>query len=141
MFNFDDCFALITSRSAKIFAAALERELKPYNVTRAQWIAMYYINNNENITQSQLANKISSKEPTVVRLIQKMESDGFLYRIGCGEDKRVKYLKLTEKGLRTCIDLDPVVEKFKNDIVAGIDEDNLQLLIDVLDKMVKNTLK
>lgn len=141
MFNLDNCFALITSRSAKIFAAALEKELKPYNVTRAQWIAMYYIYNNENITQRQLANKVSSTEPTVVRLIQKMEYDGFLYRMGSGEDKRIKYLKLTEKGLKTCVDLDPIVEKYKNDIVAGVSEDELQILTAVLDKMIDNSTK
>jgi len=142
MFNFDDCFALITSRSAKIFAAALEKELKPYNVTRAQWIAMFYIYNSNNyITQRQLANKVSSKEPTVVRLIQKMELDGLLFRTGSEEDKRIKYISLTEKGIKTCMELEPVVAKFKNDVVADISEKDLQTLTDVLDKMIRNTTK
>jgi len=42
MFNLDDCMAFITSQSAKIFSEALERRFRPYNVTRAQWIVLYY---------------------------------------------------------------------------------------------------
>ncbi|MBK5242245.1 MAG: MarR family transcriptional regulator [Clostridium sp.] len=137
---FDDCVALITSRSAKIFAEALEKVLKPYNVTRTQWIAMYYIYNSDCITQRQLADKMSIKEPTVVRLLQKMEYDSFLCRTGCTKDKRVKYLKLTQNGVKACVDLMPIVEKFKNDAVVGIDEDILQIFKKVLNKMTENTL-
>ena len=141
LFQLDDCIAFITSRSAKIFAEALEREFRPYNVTRAQWIAMYYINTSESITQRELADKMSVKEPTVVRLLQKMESEGFLYRCGTDADKRIKQLKLTEKGMQIYCDLLPIAEKFKNNTIAGISQDDLDTLISVLQTMVDNALR
>lgn len=101
MFNLDDCMAFIANRSAKIFAEALEKEFRPYNMTRSQWIAMYYIYTSESITQRELADKMSIKEPSVVRLLQKLESEGFLHRSGTHADKRVKQLELSDKEYRS----------------------------------------
>jgi MarR family transcriptional regulator, transcriptional regulator for hemolysin len=140
MFNLDDCFALITSRSAKIFSEVLEKELRPFNVTRSQWIAMYYIYVSEIITQRELADKLCVKEPTLARLLQKMENDGIVCRSNSTSDKRMKYLTLTEKGKAICFKLVPVVEKYKDDIVSGIDDCELQIFKKVLDKMTENAL-
>jgi DNA-binding MarR family transcriptional regulator len=140
-FDLDDCLAFITSRSAKIFAEALERRFRPYNVTRAQWIAMYYILKSESITQRELAEKMCIKGPTAVTMLHKMEADGFMLRSGNDTDKRVKHLKLTEKGMRLCTDLTPLVEEFKNDTIAGIDPEELQMMKRVLNTMVENAQK
>ncbi|MBK5201474.1 MAG: MarR family transcriptional regulator [Spirochaetaceae bacterium] len=141
MFNLDDCFALITSRSGKVFAKTLDEQLNSHGMPRSQWIAMYYIHNSEDITQKGLADKMANKEPTVARMLQKMESDGFLYRSGCNDDKRIKYLKLTEKGTNEFLKLMPIVETFKNNTIDGICEKDLQLFKSILNKMIENTLK
>lgn len=141
MFNLDDCVALITSRSAKVFAQALEKTLKPYNVTRTQWIAMYYIYNSKCITQKKLADKMALREPTVARLLQKMELEGYICKHGSDYDKRIRCLRLSPKGEKVCFELMPVFEKFKNITVSGIDKEDLQVLKNVLDKMQENALK
>ncbi|MBE6828592.1 MAG: MarR family transcriptional regulator [Ruminococcaceae bacterium] len=141
MFNLDDCIAFITSQSAKIFAEAMEQKFRPYNITRTQWIAMYFIYTGKSITQRELADKMAVKGPTVVRLLQKLEQDGLLVRSGTDADKRVKHLLLSEKGARLCCDLIPVAEKFKNDTIEGISEEDLQTLKDTLEVMVKNAQK
>ena len=138
MFNLDDCFALITSKGAKHFAKKLDERLTSSGITRTQWIAMYYINTSECITQRGLADKMAIREPTVVRLIQKLEYEDYICRTGCRNDKRVKYLKLTEKGTKVYLELMPVVEKFKNDTISGIDDNDLQIFKRTLAKMVKN---
>jgi DNA-binding MarR family transcriptional regulator len=141
MFNLDDCFALITSRSGKVFAKKLDEQLTSHGIPRTQWVAMYYIHNSDEITQKGLADKLAIREPTVARLLQKMEFGGFLCRSGCNQDKRIKYLKLTNKGTREFLELMPIVEKFKNDTIAGICEKDLHIYIKVLNKMIENTLK
>lgn len=141
MFDLDDCLAFITCQSGKIFADALEKALVPYNVTRSQWIAMYYIYGSENLTQRELADKMSVRQPTVVRLLQALEAKGYLQRSGTDEDKRVKQLELTAKGTQVYLDMLPVVEKFKNDTIAGISQKDLGILKEALSTMIKNALK
>ena len=131
----------IISQSAKAFSEALDRRLRPYNITRPQWMAIYYIYTGDFMTQRALADKMSVKEPTVVRLIQKMEQYEILTSFSTNEDKRLKQLALTDKGIRLFHQLLPVAEKFKNDTIAGISEENLQILKDTLNTMVSNALK
>ncbi|MDK8183343.1 MarR family transcriptional regulator [Paenibacillus sp. UMB4589-SE434] len=138
LFNLDDCLAFVTNRSAKIFAETLEKEFRPYHMTRSQWIAMYYIYKNESITQRELADKLSIKEPSVVRMLQKMELEGHLRREGIQSDKRIKQLELTDKGVKICLSLMPIAEKFKNETIAGISEQDLRIFKNVLNKMVEN---
>ena len=139
MFNLDDCLAFITSKSSKLFADTLEHAFRPYHLTRSQWIAIYFIYNDGHMTQRELADKIGIKEPSVVRLIQKLEYDGYLTRHGLDEDKRVKQVELTTKGEQAYHELLPVVKQFKNKTIAGIAEEDLKTFKNVLEAMLKNT--
>ena len=73
MFRLEDCIAYITSRGAKVLAERLEERFEGSGISRVQWIAMYYVNGCPSITQKQLADKMNLKEPTVVRLLDRME--------------------------------------------------------------------
>lgn len=141
MFDLEDCMAFVTSRSGKVFSEALGRRLCPYNVTRTQWIAMYYIHKNHKLTQRELAEIMSLREPTVVRMLQQMELAGYLVRNSSEEDRRRKHLELSPKGEKFCLDLLPVVEQFKEDTTQGISQEDLEKLKDILAKMVENAEK
>lgn len=138
MFNLDDCIAFITCKSAKDLADCLEKRLNYYNITRTQWIALYYIRNNNVITQKQLADKMSLKEPSVVRLLDKMETLGWVNRINGESDKRIKFLNLTDRGQKIETDMLDVAEKFKVDVLNGISVEELDNFKSTLSKMLNN---
>ena len=141
MFNLNDCMAFVTSQSGKVFSEAMEKRLRPYNITRTQWIAMYYILTNKSMTQKQLAEMMALKEPSIVPMLQKMEAEGYLLRNASDADRRNKYLKLSSAGEKRCMDLLPIVEQFKADTTAGISAEHLQILKESLEKMVENARK
>ena len=138
MFNLDDCIAFITCKGAKDLADSLEKRLNHYNITRSQWIALYYIKNNNMITQKQLADKMSLKEPSVVRLLDKMELYGWVNRISSNDDKRMKFLALTDSGKEIETAMLDVAEKFKSDVLNGISSEDLDVFKATLNKMLIN---
>lgn len=138
MFNLEDCIAFITYKSAKDLADCLEKRLNYYNITRTQWIALYYIRNYNMITQKQLADKMSLKEPSVVRLLDKMETLGWVNRINGESDKRIKFLNLTDRGQKIETDMLDVAEKFKEDVLNGISVEELDYFKSTLSKMLNN---
>lgn len=138
MFNLDDCIAFITCKGAKDLADSLEKRLNHYNITRSQWIALYYIKNNNMITQKQLADKMSLKEPSVVRLLDKMELYGWVNRISSNDDKRMKFLVLTDSGKEIETAMLDVAEKFKSDVLNGISPEDLDVFKATLNKMLIN---
>lgn len=138
MFNLDDCIAFVTCKGAKDLADSLEKRLNHYNITRSQWIALYYIKNNNMITQKQLADKMSLKEPSVVRLLDKMELYGWVNRISSNDDKRMKFLVLTDNGKEIETAMLDVAEKFKSDVLYGISLKDLDVFKATLNKMLIN---
>jgi len=138
MFNLDDCIAFVTCKGAKDLADTLEKRLNNFNITRSQWIALYYIKNNNMITQKQLADKMSLKEPSVVRLLDKMELYGWVNRISSNDDKRMKFLILTHSGIEIETAMLDVAEKFKSDVLNGISHEDLDVFKSTLNKMLMN---
>lgn len=141
MFKLDDCISFISSRVAKKMADNFEKRLNMHNITRTQWIALYYINISNMITQRQLADKMSIKEPTIVRLLDKMELLGWVIRTNSEDDKRIKLLNLTEKGRKIESEMLSVAEKFRDDVVQDISQEELKIYSSVLDRMQSNIKK
>lgn len=129
--------AYLASRNAKELAEILDRRISVLRITRVQWMTLYYIHVNSNITQKMLASLLGTKEPTVVRLIDRMEKDGLVQRVR--KDRRSNEVLLTEKGIDLFYKGTEIAEKFKNDAISGIPEEYLEQFKWVLKKMVENT--
>ncbi len=60
MFKIEECLAYFTNKESKLLATELDNRIQPYGLTRVQWMALYHIANNEQISQKQLANLLGS---------------------------------------------------------------------------------
>lgn len=98
MFDIDTCVAFITNSSAKRIAECFNDRLSKLGITRVQWIALYFMGKYENISQSELAEKMDIKASSVARLIDRMERDEYVIRQRDENDRRIIHLVLTEKG-------------------------------------------
>ena len=90
------------------------------------------------ITQRELSDKLSLKEPTVARLLDKMEYWGWLVRISSEQDKRKKLLRLTQQGKKIEAEISIVGEQFRDDLIKGISNKDLAIYDSVLNRMLKN---
>ncbi|WP_315117316.1 MarR family transcriptional regulator [uncultured Clostridium sp.] len=138
MFNLDDCIGIITSRGTKEIVDAFNHKLALHDITRVQWIALYYIGEYEGITQKDLSDKMNIKESTVARLIDRMEKEGTVERIKNSEDRRVTKLHLTEKGKEKREAVIPIGEEFSRDGIDGISQEHLKIFKEVLRKIIIN---
>lgn len=141
MFNLDDCIGIITSRGTKHIVDAFNNRLAVYNITRVQWIALYYIGRNEGITQKELSEEMDLKESTVARLIDRLEKENTVQRIKDVKDRRISKLYLTEEGKEKKEALLPIGENFSNEAIKGISEGDLEIFKDVLNKIVINLIE
>jgi DNA-binding MarR family transcriptional regulator len=55
VFRLEDCLAYLASRNAKDLADILEKRISVIGITRVQWMTLYYLCNNKDITQKELA--------------------------------------------------------------------------------------
>lgn len=139
MFQLDDCIGFITNKVSKKIADIFNEKLSKYGITRVQWIALYFLGKHEYINQSELADKMDIKKSTMVRLIDRMEKEGYVQRQKDINDRRITYICLTELGKKHREDLLPFGEDFSNSIVRNISEEEMEIFKKVLDRLVENT--
>lgn len=138
MFDLETCIAFITNNMAKKISDAFNERLMKQGVTRVQWIALYFLGLQNQISQIELAQKMDIKASSVARLIDRMERDGYVHRVKSIEDRRVYYLKITEKGTKLRESLLPEGEKMSRLISTNISDEEIIVFKNVLKKMTEN---
>ena len=138
MFSLNDCIGFITNIASKRLSDEFNRRLESYGVTRVNWIAIYYIGENNGISQRELANKMDVNESSIARLLDRMEKEELTVRKKDPHDRRTARVYLTEKGEKLRVSLIPLAEEFQNDVTRGLSSDELETFKKVLDKMVDN---
>lgn len=131
----------ITENAVKQVSEAFGRRLQNTGITRVQWIALYYLKTRTRISQRDLSNLMNIQDSSAGRLIDRLERDGFIVRERNDIDRRVIHIKLTDKGDKLISELMPIGTEFNDDLLAGIDEEELMIYEKVLNKMISNINK
>jgi len=114
---------------ARLLRRNFNRRVQGLGLTQAQWQALIYISRNPGMTQSRLAEILEVQPISVARLIRRMEAAGWVRRCPDPSDRRAVNLHLTEK-------TEPILEKMQEHAAelraqafAGIDEEDLQTMM------------
>ncbi len=141
-FDLSSCIGFVTNTVIKTVTDDFNRRLEKCGSTRIQWIAMYFLlKASQPMSQKELAALMSIQDPSLARLIDRMERDGLLRRIENPKDKRMKFLELTENGLMKANALMPVGQDFSDLLLEDISEEEVRLFNIVLGKMLNNIKK
>lgn len=138
MFNLENCIGFLTNVQAKKLAEAFNNRLMDKGITRVQWIALYYLDRYESLSQMELAEKLNIKPSSVVRLMDRMERDGLVERVKNPEDRRAYNLIFTDKGREFWDTIKGEGEIMGDIFTKGISPEDLNVFIKVLEQMVEN---
>ncbi|MBB4066116.1 MarR family winged helix-turn-helix transcriptional regulator [Gellertiella hungarica] len=92
----------------------------------------------EGETQKRLADALDIEAPTLVRLLDSLEEAGSIARIAVEGDRRAKGIVLTESGEAEADALEDTLDDFRSDLLAGIDEKDLDVTLRVIRQMLGN---
>ncbi|SHK05854.1 DNA-binding transcriptional regulator, MarR family [Clostridium amylolyticum] len=138
MFDLENCIGFLTNVQAKKLAEAFNNRLMDKGITRVQWIALYYLDRYESLSQMELAEKLNIKPSSVVRLMDRMERDGLVERVKNPEDRRAYNLIFTDKGREFWDTIKGEGEIMGDIFTKDISPEELNVFINVLEKMVEN---
>ena len=108
MFNLTDCIGFITNTASKKIVDAFNERLRDNNITRVKWIALFFIGEEKNISQKDLAHKMNANESSIARLLERMERDDLCVRERDTTDRRIIRVNLTSKGAQLRTELLPL---------------------------------
>ena len=97
LFDPDRSLGVLISDVAKMLRRSFDRRLQSLGLTQAQWRAIVNISRTEGMSQTALADCLEIQPITVGRLIDRMETAGWVERRGHPLDRRAVQLYLTPK--------------------------------------------
>lgn len=140
-FTLEDCLMFTTNTSSKLFKAVLTDRLKDVGVTNNTWFSLYFINSHDIISQNNLAKLVGITEPSMVKIVQRLDDEGLIYQQQDIKDHRKKLISLTEDGIKKYNEILSIVIEFEKTMTKGLSQKELDIVANVFDKMIRNAKK
>jgi MarR family transcriptional regulator for hemolysin len=128
--------------SSRLLRNYIDGRAKARGTTRAQWIVLFRLRQQEGLSQVDLAEVLELQPISLVRLLDRLVDHGLLERRPDPNDRRANKLHLTRAGRRLVDDLDSLRDAIALDVLRDIPTDairtSLQTLVDVKER-IKNS--
>ena len=126
---------------SRMFMHRVRRECEQNGVPNGYHRILMELSHNDGATQLQLVKLTHLTAPTVSVALGKMESEGLVTRQADTADMRVMKVCLTEKGRGKVAGVMEIFHRADDALVKGIPQEELDIAMKVLRKMLVNLLE
>src|SRR3954463_15807833 len=113
-------FGFLVKDVSRLSAANFERHAVELGLTLAQCKVLAWLHRNEGVSQSQLAALTETDPMTLVRILDRMEADGWIERRAHETDRRARKLHLRKPALPVVNRIWEVAERARSEALAGL---------------------
>jgi MarR family transcriptional regulator for hemolysin len=126
--------------SSRLLRNYIDHRAKERGTTRAQWIVLFRLRQQEGLSQVDLADVLELQPISLVRLLDRLVEHGLLERRHNPKDRRANRLFLTEKGRQLVDDLDSLRDAIAADVLEQVSEEGIRASLATL-REVKDRIK
>jgi DNA-binding MarR family transcriptional regulator len=126
--------------SSRLLRNYIDHRAKERGTTRAQWIVLFRLREQEGLSQVDLADVLELQPISLVRLLDRLVEHGLLERRHDPKDRRANRLFLTAKGKKLVDDLDSLRDAIATDVLHDVPDKAVQTSLDTL-REVKERIK
>ena len=106
--------------SSRLLRNYIDQRAKTRGTTRAQWIVLFRLREQEGLSQVDLAEVLELQPISLVRLLDRLVEHGLVERRSDPRDRRTNRLFLTRAGRQLADDLDSLRDAIAADVFQGI---------------------
>jgi DNA-binding MarR family transcriptional regulator len=118
--------------SSRLLRNFIDHRAKSRGTTRAQWIVLFRLREQEGLSQVDLADVLELQPISLVRLLDRLVEHGLLERRHDPKDRRANRLFLTERGRQLVDDLDSLRDAIATDVLRDVPAEAIQSSLDTL---------
>jgi MarR family transcriptional regulator, transcriptional regulator for hemolysin len=126
--------------SSRLLRNYIDHRAKARGTTRAQWIVLFRLREQEGLSQVDLADVLELQPISLVRLLDRLVEHGLLERRHDPRDRRTNRLFLTESGRQLVDDLDSLRDAIASDVLRGVSDEHVESGLATL-REVKDRIK
>lgn len=123
---------------ARMLRTHFDARARALGLTRAQWTMMMSIQVREGATQSEVASGLEINTVTAGRIIDRLETSGWIQRRPDPVDRRVNRLFLTQEAAPMLTQLSEIGREEEAVTLNGFSSEELVTLADLLDRIITN---
>ncbi len=138
--SLEDRYNLLTGRLFMYTNRFLTQKFKQntINLTKEQWTILVQLWKEDGVSQQVIADETGRDKPSITRLLDNLERDGYIERRPDAKDRRLNLIFLTPKGVKTEEKVMKVANRALDDITTGLTEMEMTTVKNVFEKIYKN---
>jgi MarR family transcriptional regulator, transcriptional regulator for hemolysin len=126
--------------SSRLLRNYIDHRAKARGTTRAQWIVLFRLRQQEGLSQVDLADVLELQPISLVRLLDRLVEHGLLERRHDPKDRRANRLFLTASGRQLVDDLDSLRDAIATDVLHDMPQDSIETSLATL-REIKERIK
>jgi MarR family transcriptional regulator, transcriptional regulator for hemolysin len=131
-----EIFGPLLHGTARAWRLKLDERLKPMGLSQAKWRTLLHLSiAPEALTQAQIAERLGIEEPTLVTLLHRLESDGWVKRANASHDRRCKIVLLGRRAQSVIVQINAAANELRRELLAEIAAPELKTCINVLSRI------
>jgi len=136
----DDYLPALLAQAAQVIAAEFHAVVQAHGLSQLEWRILATLAGGGPLTVGSLAQKSVSKQPTVTRLLDRMEQSGHVERLVCPGDRRVTLVQMTRSGNKMMSTLIREARDHEATVLAPLGPNGSRALKDVLRRLTASRL-
>ena len=121
----------VLHETARVWRHKLDQRLQPLGLSQAKWRTIAHLARGH-LTQRDLAERLSIEEPTLARLLTRLESEGWIKRENARHDRRCKTVHLQRKSSQLLEEIEDTARDLRHELLETISPRDLQTCLRVL---------
>lgn len=117
--------------TARVWRHQLDQRLEPLGLSQAKWRTIAHLARGH-LTQRDLAERLSIEEPTLARLLGKLEEERWIKRESSSHDRRCKTVHLQPKSSALLHKIEETARDLRHELLETIPARDLQTCLRVL---------
>ncbi len=131
-----DALASVNRKLRSLFDA----RVKERGLTLSRARALFALSRRDGLNQRELADELGIETPTIVRLLDGMEKQGFIERRVEASDRRAKQIHMTRRGRDIADEIDKLACEIRREVLGGVDDKDKATALQVVSLMAGNIL-
>ncbi|WP_235936726.1 MarR family winged helix-turn-helix transcriptional regulator [Steroidobacter agaridevorans] len=133
-------FGFILKNIERLYTKRFEALAQELSLTLPQCKALFQLSRNEGISQKRLAELAEIEPMTLVRILDRMESDGWVERRPDPNDRRARTLYVTAGAKPVLEQIDRLSAQMRAEALAGLSGEQRNQLMGLLEHVYQNLL-
>ena len=131
-------FGYLLKDVSRMSSMNFERHATALNLTMAQCKVLIYLQRNQGISQVRLAYLTDTDPMTLVRILDRMERDGWIERRADPADRRARRLYLLEAAEPLVAEILAIADRARAEALAGLSEAECEQMMNLLERVHGN---